>query len=428
MKAKGGRVSGIAGWGMRACTLAAVLAAVHAASAQLKAEPVWDLAKDAGPVSAQLKANGCVPLSAAAQFEIPCAAIQDFAMFTVRAKLRFNEMEERTQMKLFDQMTSDTGWSFSIMNFGLVGSPMTLNVNGAEYNTGWFHGKAGETHTFTIAAKRGMVVAYMDDSVLKRCFTVVTPASTSIKVGGGGTARMPEMKGVELLELKIYGPKEEFWAKGEPREFAVGYKGGKGWMVAVPAKETKDLPRLLCYGDSISHGYSGPLKKLLKDKAYLYHWSNFVSGFSINAKAFNDVATLAKYDMIVFNNGLHSVHWTPEKATDDQIEGVTRAIVHAFKKGAPQARLVWLSTTPHTARKGVDGKVSATGDLNPIVQRINRIAAKVMKEEDVDVIDGYGLLVGHLDLASGDQYHWKAPAYELLAKAIVEKFRAVTRH
>ena len=412
---------------MRACALAAALAAVQIASAQFNAKPVWDLAKDAGPVSAQLKADGCIPLSTASRFEIPCAAIQDFSAFTVRAKLRFNEMADRTQMRLFDQITSDAGWSFSIMNFGRVGSPITLNVNGVTYNTGWFRAKAGETHTFTIAAKKGMVVAYMDDRVLKRCFTVVTPASTPIKVGGG-SSNMPEMKGVELLELKIYGPKEEFWAKGEPREFAVGYKGGKGWMVAVPAKETKNLPRLLYYGDSISHGYSAPLGKLLKDKAYLYHWSNFVGGFSINEKAFNDVATLAKYDMIVFNNGLHSLHWTPDKATDAQIEGVTRAIVRAFKKGAPQAKLVWLSTTPHTAKRGPDGKVSGVGEKNAIVQRINTIAAKVMKEENVDVIDGYGLLIGHLDLASGDQYHWRGPAYEILAKAIAEKFRAATSH
>lgn len=411
---------------MKNAIFAAALAAQFVAFAQFKTAPVWDIAKDAGDLSAQFRAQKKLPFSTATQFEIPCSAIKDFSTFTVTAKLKFNEMVDPSQMGIFSQITSDAGWSFSIMNFGRVGSPMTLNVNGVRYNTGWFRSKPGETHTFTIAAKKGMVVAYMDNRVLKRCFTTVTPASTPIKVGGGGGGQ-PEMKGVELLDLKIYGPKEEFYAKGESRDFAVGYKGGKGWMVAVPAKEPKRLPRLLYYGDSISHGYSGALNKLLKGKAYLYHWSNFVSGFSINEKAFNDVATLAKYDMIVFNNGLHSLHWTPEKVTDEQIEGVTRAIVHAFRKGAPQARLVWLSTTPHTARKGPNGKVSSVGEKNPIVQRINRIAAKVMKEEKVDVIDGYGLLIGHLDFASGDQYHWKGPAYEILAKAIAEKFGEVTR-
>jgi len=404
-----------------------VLAALAAcpAFAQMKSAPVWDLAKDAEALSAEFKEKKSLPMSSAGQFEIPCAAIRDFSTFTVSIKLKFNSLEDRTQLKLFDQITSGAGWSFSIMNYGRVGSPMTLNVNGVTYNTGWFRSKPGETHTFTIAAKRGMVVAYKDDRVLKRCFTTVTPASTPIKVGGS-VSKIAEMKGVELLELRIYGPEEEFWAKGEPHDFAVGYKGGKGWMVAVPAKETENLPRLLYYGDSISHGYSGALGRILKGKAYLYHWSNFVAGFSINEKAFNDVATLAKYDMIVFNNGLHSLHWTPEKATDEQIERVTRAIVRAFRKGAPQAKLVWLSTTPHTAGKGPGGKVTSTGELDPIVQRINRIAAKVMKEENVDVIDGYGLLIGHLELASGDHYHWKGPAYEILAKAIADKFREAT--
>lgn len=392
--------------------------------AQFKTMPVWDIAKDAGALSEKFKTEKTLSLSGKTRFEIPCDVIKDFSTFTVTAKLKFNELAEPSQIVLFDQITADAGWSLSIMNFSRVGSPIMLNVNGVKYNTGWFRSKPGKTHTFTVAAKKGLVVAYMDDRVLKRCFTTVTPASTPIRLGGGGG--QPEMKGVELLDLKIYGPEEEYYAKGESRDFAVGYKGGKGWMVAVPAKEPENRPRLLYYGDSISHGYSGPLNKLLKDKAYLYHWSNFVSGFSINEKAFNDVATLAKYDMIVFNNGLHSLHWTPEKVTDAQIEKVTRAIVHAFRKGAPQAKLVWLSTTPHTAKKGPDGKVSALGEKNPIVLRINRIAAKVMKEEKVDMIDGYALLADHLDLAAGDQYHWKGGAYSILAEAVADKFIAET--
>lgn len=405
--------------------LSGVALAATAACARTEPVPVWDIAKDAGTLSAEFKAKKSLPLSSASRFEIPCAAIRDFSTFAVRIKLKFNEVAERTQMKIFDQITSDVGWSLSIMNYGSWGSPIRLNVNGVLYNTsGCFRASPGETHTFTVAAKRGIVVVYMDDLVVKRCFTTVTPASTPIKVGGSG-GEMPEMKGVEILDLKIYGPETEFWARGEPREFAAGYRGGKGWVVAVPAREEKPLPRLLCYGDSISRGYCTPLGRMLEGKAYLYHWAHAVTGFAIDEKAFNDVATLAKYDMIVFNNGLHSLHWTPEKAADGQIEGVMRAIVRAFRKGAPQAKLVWLSTTPHTAKKGAGGKVVSLGELDSIVRRINGIAAKVMKEEGVDVIDGYGLLAGRLDLASGDQYHWDGAAYEILAKAIYEKFRRV---
>ena len=401
------------------------LAALAVCGTAFAATPVWTLDKNAGAVSERFAAaGGRLPVSSEAQFEIPCGVIRDFNTFAITAKLRFNELADKTQLGLFNQISSDVGWSFSIMNYGRVGSPMTLNVNGVNFNVGWFRAKPGEVHTFTIAAKRGLVAAYMDGKVLKRCFTAVTPASVPIKVGWKCPGTLQEMKDVEILGLEIFGPEEEFFAKGEPREFAVGYKGGKGWMVEVPAKEHAGRPRLLFYGDSISSGYSGALKRMLADEADLYHWRHFVSSFKIDEKAFNDVATLAKYDMIVFNNGLHSVHWTPDKATDAQIEGVYHAMVSAFRKGAPQARLVWLSTTPHTARKDASGKVSSLGDLDPVVRRINRIAGKVMEEEGVDVIDGYGLLKDRLNLASGDQYHWKTPAYEMLAEAVARKFRS----
>lgn len=406
---------------MKRMLLVGVALGAAALFAQFKTAPVWDLAQSAGAKSAAFKAAGRLPLSAKDSLEIPCAVIEDFSAFTVHAKLKFNTLDEPVQLGLFSQLSADAGWSLSIMNFGRVGSPITLTVDGVRYNAGWFRAKPGSEHTFTVTARKGLVVVYMDARPLKRFFTRITPASTPLKVGYR-TGRHAEMKDVELRDLKIFGPDELFYAPGESRDFAVGYKGGKGWMVAVPAKETQERPRLLYYGDSISHGYSGALSKRLKDRAYLYHWSGFVGGLSINEQAFLDVAKLARYDMIVFNNGLHALHWTPEKVSDAQIADVTRAMVRAFRKGAPQAKLVWLSTTPHTARKGPDGKVAGLGELNDIVLRINRIAEAVMKEEKVDIIDGYGLLADRLEWASGDQYHWKAPAYDTLAAAVAETF------
>ena len=50
---------------------------------QFKTTPVWDLAKDAGPQSAAFKAQGKLPLSAAAGFDIPCEVIQDSGAHTV---------------------------------------------------------------------------------------------------------------------------------------------------------------------------------------------------------------------------------------------------------------------------------------------------------------------------------------------------------
>lgn len=40
-----------------------------------------------------------------------------------------------------------------------------------------------------------------------------------------------------------------------------------------------------------------------------------------------------------------------------------------------------------------------------------------MKEMNVPVNDFYSLLVGRLELAKTDQFHWTAPAYRILAEA-----------
>lgn len=96
--------------------------------------------------------------------------------------------------------------------------------------------------------------------------------------------------------------------------------------------------------------------------------------------------------------------------------------MRGFKAGAPRAKLFWIATTPHTARRAEPSKpVTALGDKNPVVLRINRLAEQVMKEEGVEVIDMYTPLAARLDLAAGDEYHWSGPAYKMIADAIVAK-------
>ena len=60
------------------------------------------------------------------------------------------------------------------------------------------------------------------------------------------------------------------------------------------------------------------------------------------------------------------------------------------------------------------------GQINPIIIEHNRLAAKVMAEMNAPVNDFYALLVNKRELARGDRFHWTAPAYDLLAKTVVE--------
>ena len=59
-------------------------------------------------------------------------------------------------------------------------------------------------------------------------------------------------------------------------------------------------------------------------------------------------------------------------------------------------------------------------EINPIIIDHNRRAAGVMKELNVPVNDFYSLLVSKLELARGDQFHWKPEAYQILAQAVTE--------
>ena len=94
------------------------------------------------------------------------------------------------------------------------------------------------------------------------------------------------------------------------------------------------------------------------------------------------------FDVIVFNNGLHSLHWTEDKVPDERLRDTQRQIYLNFRAGAPQAKILWLSTTPHTAReKNAAGKVEALGALDPVVRRINRLTGEAMDAAGVPSMD-----------------------------------------
>ena len=418
---------------MQTAVLAAMFAIgtmAFAGAGTMASAPLWDLAKDAGAVSAAVARDGFVPLDAVHAFTVPHTAVKDSTAFTVEMKVRCTAPEHNTRLNLLSQRTADTGWSLGVWLHPGVGSPITLGLNDASFNAGWFRSNTNDVHTFTVAARKGLVTVYWNGRVLKRYFGLITPNLEPVKVGTGAGREMP---GVQLQSLKFWGPEEEFYAKGESTDFAEGFRGGPGWCVSCPTeKPGKTLPRILCYGDSILSGYGPRLRGQAAGKAYVYTWSGFVGNpqaKALNTKAFAAAASVAKFDAVVFNNGLHSLHWTEDKVTDDQIREVVRGILNGFRAGAPQAKLYWLATTPQTAReKNAAGKVEKFGDLDPVVRRINRLAAGVMAEEKVPVIDGHALLAPHLDLAAGDGYHWKGEAYDLLARTVREAVLGKSGH
>ncbi len=406
-------------WAMAVTSLAVCAGTV---SAEPAGAPVWDLAKDAfaettGRVE---RVDGRVMMDGESAFAIPNSAIPDPTCFTITMEIRFGAIEDGNALRLLDQVVSNTGFAVDAFKWGVV-----TTVNGVAYERNPFQASSNQVWKFVFAVRDGVVAEYQNQAAGPQYLQRITPNLAPIWVGRTPVRKGTKaLSGYEILSLKVYGPDTKYYLPGESADtLKNGYIGGPGWLIRLPGKIDKPLPRILYFGDSISQGYGEPFSTLMKDKAYCYHWIGFIGGVgSFPTAAFEGAAAAAPFDIIIFNNGLHSLSWSPDKVTDAQIEAVVRNMIQAFRKGAPQAKLVWASTTPHTAK---GSPVTGVGELDPIVIRINTLAEKVMKEEGVDTVDLYALLKDHLNLAAGDQFHWSSEGYQLIAGALQKKCDAL---
>jgi acyl-CoA thioesterase-1 len=149
-----------------------------------------------------------------------------------------------------------------------------------------------------------------------------------------------------------------------------------------PIENKPGLPRVLLIGDSISIGYTVPVRKALEGKANV-HRIPTNGGPTKNGTAKID-AWLGKgnWDVIHFNFGLHDAKYMTE--TTRQVEPADyeknlRELVKKLK--ATGAKVIWATTTP-----------VPKGDLNPPrkfedIPVYNQVAEKVMKEEGVLIND-----------------------------------------
>lgn len=149
-----------------------------------------------------------------------------------------------------------------------------------------------------------------------------------------------------------------------------------------PVKDVAGLPRVLIIGDSISMGYTGPVRKLLEGKANVHRIP------ANGGPTKNGVANIekwlgtSKWDVIHFNWGIHDLKHMPDgkrQVEPADYEANLRKLVARLKQTG--AKLIWASTTP-----------IPEGELNPQrtfgkVPEYNEIAAKVMTENGVTIND-----------------------------------------
>lgn len=155
-----------------------------------------------------------------------------------------------------------------------------------------------------------------------------------------------------------------------------------------PVQDVAGLPRVLIIGDSISMGYTLPVRELLAGKANVHRPPTNCSSTGNGLNHLKSWLGAQKWDVIHFNFGLHDAKLPPEgirHAPPEIYEKNLRELVRLMQ--ATGARLIFATTTPVPN----NGIISPTRRFGSI-ESYNSAALKVMKEAGVAVNDLNGFI------------------------------------
>ena len=162
------------------------------------------------------------------------------------------------------------------------------------------------------------------------------------------------------------------------------------------------LPRILIIGDSISRGYTMPVRHELAGKVNVHR---------APANCGSTVRTLAglkvwlgdgKWDLIQFNCGIHD----RRHKIEDYVSRL-EAIISKLK--ATGATLIWVSTTPNPV---------ASDTLGP---KMNDIAAKIMNKHGIPITDIYTAVKPHTaKYQHPNNSHFRDEGYKFMGKILAD--------
>ena len=192
----------------------------------------------------------------------------------------------------------------------------------------------------------------------------------------------------------------------------------------APIVDVPGLPRVLLIGDSISIGYTLPVRAALKGKANVHRPPGNCSSTGYSLTKIDEWLGTGKWDVIHFNFGLHDAKLPPEgvrHAAPADYEKNLRQLVQRMK--ATGAKLIWATTTP----------VPMGGNLAPNrrfgdIATYNAIAAKVMAENGVAINDLNAAIAPHVEkVGRPTDVHFTEEGYALLAQGVAREVSARLR-
>ncbi len=204
--------------------------------------------------------------------------------------------------------------------------------------------------------------------------------------------------------------------------------------VFAPIEDDPTLPRVLLIGDSISIGYTLPVRKLLAGKANVHRVPTNARHTGIGLEKINEWLGDGKWDVIHFNWGLHDLCYrstdtgNPNRnnkangkldLTFEEYQQNLRKLVKILK--ATGAELIWASTTPVP-----DGE---PGRIKGYEIKYNEAAKKIIRKNDVMINDLHAhamLKLSEIQQPNGN-VHFTPEGSDYLAERVAARIRNALR-
>jgi len=188
----------------------------------------------------------------------------------------------------------------------------------------------------------------------------------------------------------------------------------------APVSDDPALPRVLLIGDSISIGYTVPVRELLHGAANVHRVPENGGSTTRGLQQLDWWLGDGKWDVIHFNFGLHDIKLDAAGqplTLPAEYERNLRELVARLRK--TDARLVFATTTPVPANLN-SGPRRRSAD---VIER-NEIARRVMAELFVPVNDLYSVAIGRLEeIQRPENVHFTEEGSRVLAVPVAKAIR-----
>jgi lysophospholipase L1-like esterase len=165
------------------------------------------------------------------------------------------------------------------------------------------------------------------------------------------------------------------------------------------------LPRVLLIGDSVSRGYTLPVRAALAGRANVHRAPENCGPTANGLKKLDVWLGAGRWDAIVFNFGIHD-RATPLADYTARLEQLVARLQ------ATGARLVWASTTPIPDDPAKKQRAAS------IMER-NVAAAAVMARHGIPVADLFAAITPRLaELQNPADVHFNAAGYDFLGREV----------